>query len=36
MQVAQYQTFGANASKLAYLRPKDGVMKNTRVLRGLL
>ena len=36
MQISQYQTFGANASKLAYLRPKDGVMKNTRVLRGLL
>lgn len=36
MQVTQYQTLGANASKLAYLRPKDKLMRNTQVLRGLL
>ena len=29
MQVTQYQTFGANASKLAYLQPKDGLMRKT-------
>ena len=36
MQVTQYQMFGANASKLAYLRPEDRLMRKTRVLRGLL
>lgn len=28
MQVALYQTFVTNASKLAYLRPKDELMIN--------